>query len=128
MTQMHPPMDHPHPETSILHKMKLKKGHNFHNYWRILSYIKLVLYFMIIYLCIKTESNTLTFSKNIECKPFFEVTKKGYNSHNNWWILPLIELNIYFMIIYMCIKYETNTLIFSKDINWKPFFKVEKWP
>ena len=27
------------------------------------------------------------------------------------------------MIIYMCIKYEAYTLIFSKDINRKPFFK-----
>ena len=30
------------------------------------------------------------------------------------------------MIIYLCIKYESNTLIFSKDIEWKPFFKAEK--
>ena len=26
------------------------------------------------------------------------------------------------MIIYLCIKYESNTLIFSKDIKRKPFF------
>ena len=32
----------------------------------------------------------------------------------------------YFMIIYPCIKYESNTLIFSKDIKWKPYFEVEK--
>ena len=25
------------------------------------------------------------------------------------------------MIIYLCIKFESNTLIFSKDIKWKPF-------
>ena len=36
--------------------------------------------------------------------------KKGHNS-----FLPLIFLDIYFMIIYMCIKYESNALIFSKD-------------
>ena len=29
------------------------------------------------------------------------------------------------MIIYLCIKYETNTLIFSKDIKWKPFLYVQ---
>ena len=51
-----------------------------------------------------------------------------HNSHNNWWILPLIELYLYFMIIYLCIKYESNTLLFSKDIKRKPFFKVEKGP
>ena len=47
--------------------------------------------------------------------------KKGHNS-NNWWILPKIELYQYFMIKYLCIKYESNTLIFSKDIEGKPFF------
>ena len=26
------------------------------------------------------------------------------------------------MIIYLCIKFEYNTLIFSKDIERKPFF------
>ena len=55
-------------------------------------------------------------------RPDNEVEKKGHNSHNNWWILPLIELVLYFMIIYLCIKYESNILIFSKDIQWKPFF------
>ena len=29
------------------------------------------------------------------------------------------------MIIYLCIKFGSNTLIFSKDIEPKPFFKVE---
>ena len=29
------------------------------------------------------------------------------------------------MIIYLSIKFESNTLIFSKDIEPKPFFKVE---
>ena len=32
------------------------------------------------------------------------------------------------MIIYLSIKYESNTLIFSKDIQQKPFYKVEKEP
>ena len=47
--------------------------------------------------------------------------KKGYNSLNKWWILPLIELDLYFMNIHLCIKYESNTLIFSKDNERKPF-------
>ena len=35
----------------------------------------------------------------------------------------LIELDLHFMIIYLCIK-ESNTLIFSKDIERKPFFQL----
>ena len=34
------------------------------------------------------------------------------------------------MIIYLCIKYESNTLIFSKNIKQKPYLEVEqeaKW-
>ena len=70
-----PHRDHPHSETSILQKKKkkkkkkkLKKKHNSHNNRRILSLIELDLYFMIIYLCIKYESNTLIFSKQIKRK------------------------------------------------------------
>ena len=80
--------------------------------------MQLDLYFMIIYLCIKYNSNTLIFSKDMEWKPFVSILEKGHNSHHNWWILPYIEL---IMIIYLCIKYESNTLIFSKDIERKPF-------
>ena len=45
--------------------------------------------------------------------------KKGHNSHKNWWILPLIELDLHF--IYLCLKYESNTLTFSKNIERKTF-------
>ena len=31
-----------------------------------------------------------------------------------------------FMIIYLCIKYESNTPIFSKNIERKTFFEDEK--
>ena len=31
------------------------------------------------------------------------------------------------MIIYLCIKSESKILIFSKDIEQKPFFKVENF-
>ena len=42
-------------------------------------------------------------------------------------VLPVLELDLYFMIIYLCVKkYEFNTLMFSKDIKLKLFFKVEK--
>ena len=87
---------------------------------------------MIIYLCIKYESNTLIFSKDIEQKLFFKVEnflklKKGHNSQNNWWILPLIESDLHFMIINLCIKFQSNTPIFSKDIARKPFVLRMGW-
>ena len=41
---------------------------------------------------------------------------------------PKSNLDLYFIIIRLCIKYESNTLIFSKVMEWKPFFKVEKGP
>ena len=66
------------------------------------------------------------FFKNIlEGKHRLKV-KKGHNSYNNGLILPVLELDLYFMIIYLCVKYEFNILMFSKDIKLKLFFKVEK--
>ena len=53
--------------------------------------------------------------------------KKGHNSQNNRQILLLIELDLHFMIIYQCTKFESNTPILSKDIVRKPFFKVENF-
>ena len=47
---------------------------------------------------------------------------KGHNSDNNRWILSIIELDLYFMIIYLCMKYESNSQMYSKDIARKPFF------
>ena len=37
-------------------------------------------------------------------------------------ILSLIELDLYFMIIYLFMKYESNTPMYLKDIARKPFF------
>ena len=37
-------------------------------------------------------------------------------------LLLLIELDLYHMSIYICMKYESNTVIFSKDNELKPFF------
>ena len=70
----------------------------------------------------KYESNTPMYSKDIARKPFFHMEIKGHNSDNNWWILSVIELDLFFMIIYLCMKYESNSPMFSKDIAWKPFF------
>ena len=53
---------------------------------------------------------------------------KGHNSNNNQWILSVIELNLYFMITYLCMKYESNTPTYSKDIARKPFFNGDQGP
>ena len=47
---------------------------------------------------------------------------KGHNSNNDRWILSVIELDLYLTIIYLCMKYESNTPMYSKDIVQKPFF------
>ena len=33
-----------------------------------------------------------------------------------------MKLDLYFMIIYLCMKYESNSPMYSKDIARKPFF------
>ena len=63
---------------------------------------------------------------------------ENHNHFRNWKraITPLVicgfypktELDLYLMIIYLCIKYESNKLIISKDIERKPFFEAEKGP
>ena len=86
---------------------------------------------MIIYLCIKFESNTLIFSKDIEQKPFFNCFStliKGRNSKIFGGFYPKCSNDLYFIIICLCIKYESNILIFSNVMERKPFFKVEKGP
>ena len=94
---------------------KLKKGHNSHKNWLILP-LNRTWPTLIIYLCIKYESKTLIFSKDIEGKRFSKL-EKGHNSHNVGGFYPKSNLTLYFMItIYLCIKYESNTLIFTKDI------------
>ena len=91
-----PAQGHPQPHAGILQKMKLKKRDKF-----------------------------IFFKKNIGKKTSFE-GEKGHNSHNNGLILPYLELDLYSMIIYMCVKSEFNTLMFSKDMKLKLFFNVEK--
>ena len=87
-----PAQGHPQPHAGILQKLKLKKGTN---------------------------------QSFLEGKHLLK-EKKGHNSHNNGLILPYLELDLYFMIIYLCVKFEINTLMFSKDIKLKLFFNVEK--
>ena len=53
--------------------------------------------------------------------------KKGYNSHNNWFYPKSNDL--YLMIIYLCVKYESKTPIFlKKNIERKTFFEEEIGP
>ena len=47
---------------------------------------------------------------------------KGHNSDNHRRILSLIELDLCFMIIYLCMKYESYKAMYSKDKTQKPFF------
>ena len=47
---------------------------------------------------------------------------KGHNSDKNQWILSVIKLDLYFIFIYLCMKYESNTLVYLKDIARKPVF------
>ena len=86
------------------------------------SLFELDLYFMNIYLCMKYEPNTPMISKDIARKPFSLTEIKGHNSDNNQWISSIIELDLYVIIIYLCMQNESNTSVYSKDIAWKPFF------
>ena len=97
-------------------------GHNSDNNQWILFLIKLDQYFMIICLCMKYESNTpIFFFKRYRLETIFLTEIKGHNFDNNQWILSLIELDLYFIIRYLCMKYESNIPMYSKDIAWKPF-------
>ena len=46
----------------------------------------------------------------------FHMEIKGHNSDNNLWILSVIKLDLYFKIINLCMKYESNSPMYSKDI------------
>ena len=108
------------PETIFLTEIK---GHNSDNNQWILSLIELALYFMITYLCMKYEPNIPMYSKDMAHKPFFIWSSRAILAHNKWWILSVIKLDLYFMIIYMCMKYEYNrTPMYLKDMARKPFF------
>ena len=71
----------------------------------------------------KRDKSIFSKKKISEGKHLLKV-KKGHNSHNNGLILPYLELDLYFMIIYLCVKFEFNTLMFSKGIKLKLFFNI----
>ena len=52
--------------------------------------------------------------------------KKGRTSHNVGELYPESNLT-YSMIIYLYIKYESNSWIFSKDIERAPFSNVRPY-
>ena len=108
-------------QSRINRALSLTKGHNSNNNWWILSVIKLELYFMIIYLCMKYESNTPMFFKRYRPETIFHSETKGHNS-DNWLILSLIKLDLYFMIIYLCMKYESNTPMVFKRYRSETIF------
>ena len=97
------------------------KGHNSDNNWWILSLIKLDLY-LCLYTCVWNMNPIQQCIQKISPGNHFSYKIKGYNSDNNEWVLSLNELDLYFTIIYLCMKYESNTPMFSKDIAWKPIF------
>ena len=74
---------------------------------------------------LKKGTNQSFLKKISEEKHLLKVIK-GHNSHINGLTLPYLELDLYFMIIYLCVKFEFNTLMFSKDIKLKLFFNIEK--
>ena len=49
---------------------------------------------------------------------------KGHNSDNNWWILPLIDLDLHFMIKNLYIKNESQG---SKIVHVRSYLRVEVW-
>ena len=63
------------------------------------------------------------FIKRYRPETIFLTEIKGNNSYNNLWILSLIELDLYFTIIYLCMKYESNIPKYSKDIAQKIIFQ-----
>ena len=54
--------------------------------------------------------------------------KKGYNSHNNWQILPQIEWPISYDNIPVYKIWIENTNLFKKSIEKKTFFEEEIGP
>ena len=102
--------------------LSLTKGHNSDNNRWILSVIELDLYFMTIYLCMKYESNTPMYSKDIARKPFFIRRSRAITLIIIGGFYPLSNLACIFMFIYLCMKYESISPMYSKDIAQKPFF------
>ena len=75
------------------------------------------------YLCTKFQSNIPILSKDIAWKPFFKAEnfsklKRAITTKIIGGFYPKSN-GLHFMIIYQCIKFQSNTPIFSKDIARK---------
>ena len=70
----------------------------------------------------------------------FSKSKKGHNSQNNWCFSPLIEPDLHFMIIYLCIKisiqytnlfkrYRTETICVTYGTDGRDGWtgRMDKW-
>ena len=55
----------------------------------------------------------MTVFKRYRPEFIFHSEIKCHNSDNDRWILSVIALDLYFMIIYLCMKYESNTPLYS---------------
>ena len=63
----------------------------------------------------------------------FSQLKKGYNSKNNWWILPYIQLDIHFTIIFVpvykiWIQYTNRFKRYQMETIFQLFFNIDKGP
>ena len=56
----------------------------------------------------KYESDTSMFFKRYRPETIFPTEIKGHNADDNRWILSVIKLELYFMIIYLCMKFESH--------------------
>ena len=108
--------------------LKLKKGHNSYNNWWILPLIEPDLYFYDYLHVYKIWIQYTNLFKRYPKETIFQSWKRAISLIIIGGFYPTLNLTYIFMIIYMCIKNESNTLIFLKDIQGKPFFEVEKGP
>ena len=81
--------------------------------------------FMNIYENLKNDRKIIRKTRNVSmghgCPRYCQIhinralsLTKGHNSDNNQLIVSMIELDLYLMTIYLCMKYESNTPMFQK--------------
>ena len=124
--QMPMPRGHPHPETSILQKLKLEV-----NNWQILPQNRTL--FLWLYTCLmKHESNTLIFSEDINRKPFFVPTDgtyvwTEYHPHptpptHNWKMAEAIK-SVPCGAIGKCNKLKEKDAYYNEHLNSSPLLQ-----
>ena len=63
---------------------------------------------MIIYMCMEFGIQYTFAIKRYHPETIFRTETKGHDSDNNWWILSVFELELYFVIIYKWIQYTNE--------------------